>query len=86
MQGERVKADRVRGAGGLVWAAVFATLLAAAPTRAAEIRACFSPPLPGGCDPLATGRIGRAAGWRSAAKFRAGLPVRERPNIRVKPT
>lgn len=29
-------------------------MLAAAPARAAQIKACFSPPLPDGCDPLAT--------------------------------
>lgn len=32
----------------------FVVLLAAAPTFAAQMQACFSPPLPGGCDPLAT--------------------------------
>jgi len=32
----------------------FAVLLATAPARAAQIQACFSPSLPGGCDPLAT--------------------------------
>lgn len=35
-------------------AAFFTALFAVAPARAARIRACFSPPLPGGCDPLAT--------------------------------
>jgi phosphatidylserine/phosphatidylglycerophosphate/cardiolipin synthase-like enzyme len=29
-------------------------LFTISPARAAQIRACFSPPLPGGCDPLAT--------------------------------
>jgi hypothetical protein len=29
-------------------------VLAGAPTRAQQIEACFSPRLPGGCDPLAT--------------------------------
>ena len=38
----------------LVSAAVLAVLLAATPGAASEIQACFSPPLPGGCDPLAT--------------------------------
>lgn len=37
-----------------LWVAVLAALLAAAPASAAQIQACFTPPLPGGCDPLAT--------------------------------
>jgi phosphatidylserine/phosphatidylglycerophosphate/cardiolipin synthase-like enzyme len=39
---------------GLLAVAFFAAVLTAAPARAAQIQACFSPPLPGGCDPLAT--------------------------------
>ncbi len=31
-----------------------AAIFSAASVRAAQIQACFSPPLPGGCDPLAT--------------------------------
>lgn len=38
----------------LFYALAFAGLLGVAPARAADIQACFSPPLPGGCDPLAT--------------------------------
>ncbi len=34
--------------------AIFSAVLSAAPASAAQVRACFSPPLPGGCDPLAT--------------------------------
>ena len=30
------------------------TLSAATPARAAQLQVCFSPPLPGGCDPLTT--------------------------------
>jgi len=39
---------------GLLAVAFFAAVLTAAPAFAGEIQACFSPPLPGGCDPLAT--------------------------------
>ncbi len=39
---------------GLLAVAFFAAVLIAAPARAAQIQTCFSPPLPGGCDPLAT--------------------------------
>lgn len=37
-----------------VSAAMLVTLLCTAPTFGADVKACFSPPLPGGCDPLAT--------------------------------
>jgi phosphatidylserine/phosphatidylglycerophosphate/cardiolipin synthase-like enzyme len=37
---------------GLIAAAVLATALAARAPEPAKIQACFSPPLPGGCDPL----------------------------------
>lgn len=35
-------------------AAAVLVVLIAAPASGAEIRACFAPPMPGGCDPLAT--------------------------------
>jgi phosphatidylserine/phosphatidylglycerophosphate/cardiolipin synthase-like enzyme len=38
----------------LVYALALAAVFIAAPACAAEIQACFSPPLPGGCDPRAT--------------------------------
>ena len=38
----------------LLLAAILAAQLAAAPASAGQIEVCFSPPLPGGCDPLAT--------------------------------
>lgn len=38
----------------LFYALVLTAALAAPPAFAAQIQACFSPPLPGGCDPLAT--------------------------------
>lgn len=38
----------------LLPAAILLVLLVASPIWAAEIQVCFSPPLPGGCDPLAT--------------------------------
>ena len=49
----RVTLGRSRIRLSLLSVAVFAVLLAT-PARAAQIQACFSPPLPGGCDPLAT--------------------------------
>jgi len=36
-----------------LFSVILLVLPAASPARAAQIQACFSPPLPGGCDPLA---------------------------------
>ena len=38
----------------LLFVVALLTIFAGRPAFAAEIQACFSPPLPGGCDPLAT--------------------------------
>jgi len=38
----------------LVYALALAAVFIAAPARAGQIQACFSPPLPGGCDPRTT--------------------------------
>jgi phosphatidylserine/phosphatidylglycerophosphate/cardiolipin synthase-like enzyme len=38
----------------LLLAAILGAQLASAPASAGQIEVCFSPPLPGGCDPLAT--------------------------------
>ena len=38
----------------LFFTVVLGAALTTAPARAIEIQACFSPPLPGGCDPLVT--------------------------------
>ena len=43
-----------RARAALLLAAAVVTIVAAAPAFAARIQACFSPPLPGGCDPLTT--------------------------------
>jgi len=38
----------------LLLAGILAAQLTSAPASAGQIEVCYSPPLPGGCDPLAT--------------------------------
>jgi len=49
----------------LIYTFALAVMLFATPARSAQIQACFSPPLPGGCDPLATVVQAIAGAWKT---------------------